>query len=171
GGRGMSVQPPANIVAAAQAAFRAYPDGAPVCVMLAQWALESGWGAHIPGGSNNPFGEKALPGDPSVAAPTTEIVDGHVVPTNAPFRAFPSVEAAFEFHAEHLATSRYYIAARACLPNVAAFCKALGGGTPSRPSYSTNPDYGKLLVSIIGGSNLRQYDAPKAANAPGPAAA
>ena len=45
---------PANIIAAAQAAQTQYR--VPASVSVAQWAFESGWGAHAPG--NNPFGIK-----------------------------------------------------------------------------------------------------------------
>jgi hypothetical protein len=151
-------QPPSDIVAAAQAAFRQYPKGAPVCVLLAQWADESGWGEHTPPGSNNPFGEKALPGQAHVDDATTEVIRGHLVPANAPFRAFPSIREAFAFHAGHLATSDWFIDARACLPDVRAFCDALGGGTPARPNYSTSPRYGAELWAVIQGSNLTRYD-------------
>jgi flagellum-specific peptidoglycan hydrolase FlgJ len=156
----MGRQPPPNIIAAAQSAEVAWKI--PASVILAQWALESGWGAHTPPGSNNPFGEKALPSDPSVASKTTEVINGRVVPINAPFRAFTSIAEAFAFHAEHLATSHFYIAARACLPDIEAFCVALGGGTPQAPRYSTNPQYGAELMAIIRGSDLIQYDAKEA---------
>ncbi len=163
----MASQPPAEVIAAAQAAALANPP-IPASVLLGQWALESGWGAHMPPGSNNPFGEKALPGDPSVAAPTSEVVDGHLVPTNAPFRAFPSIAAAFAFHARHLATSHHFIAARACLPDVKAFCFALGGGTPEAPNYSTDPNYGARLWPVIADSNLIRFDPMTQTPAPPP---
>ena len=153
----MGTQPPAEIIGAAQ--FASAQWSIPASVLLAQWALESGWGRHMPGGSNNPFGEKALPGQPSVMEPTREIINGESVTVDAPFRAFLSVTDAFDFHAEHLASSHWYIPARACLPNVAAFCNALGGGTPAAPNYSTNPAYGASLMEIIRDSNLTAYDA------------
>jgi flagellum-specific peptidoglycan hydrolase FlgJ len=153
----MSAQPPPDIIAAAQLAAERW--GIPASVLLAQWALESGWGAHMPGGSNNPFGEKASPGDRSVEELTDEVIDGQKVTLKQPFRAFLSINDAFDFHAEHLATSHWYIPARACLPDVAKFCEALGGGTPQHPSYSTSPTYGATLMRIINGSNLERYDA------------
>lgn len=153
----MTTQPPSDVIAAAQLAHAHW--NVPASVLLAQWALESGWGKHMPPGSNNPFGEKALPGQSSVTEPTNEVVNGHLVPTNAPFRAFPSITAAFDFHAEHLATSHWLIAARSWLPNLKMFCNALGGGTVAKPSYSTNPNYGVLLMEIISDSQLERYDA------------
>lgn len=153
----MSTQPPPDIIAAAKLAHAHW--NIPVCVILAQWALESGWGKHEPKGSNNPFGEKAPAGAPGVAAPTTEDEGGVDVHITAQFRAFLNLDDAFDFHAEHLATSRWFAPARACLPNIAAFCNALGGGTIAKPNYSTNPDYGQSLMEIIRDSNLEAYDA------------
>lgn len=153
----MGTQPPPNVVAAAMAADARWRI--PASVLLAQWALESGWGRREPPGSNNPFGEKAPAGEPGVSAPTTEVIGGKVDHVTGVFRAFLDIADAFDFHAEHLATSHWYIPARACLPDVERFCEALGGGTPARPNYSTSPDYGRSLMAVIRDSNLRTYDA------------
>lgn len=150
----MGTQPPANIISAAQAAMQA--TGIPASVQLAQWALESGWGAHMPHGSNNPFGIKAVEGQPSVEVPTREVINGDWVTINAGFRAFPSLSDAFAAHADLLASRPQYAPARACLPDVAAFCNALTG------VYATDPTYGRLLNEIIADSNLTAYDAPLA---------
>lgn len=152
----MGTQPPADVVAAAKAAAANWHI--PASVLLAQWALESGWGKREPPGSNNPFGEKALTGAHGVLAPTTEDLNGKVVHVEAMFRAFLNVEDAFDFHAEHLATSHWFIPARACLPDVQKFCDALGAGTSAQPNYSTNPLYGRSLMEIIRDSNLEFYD-------------
>lgn len=48
---------PPEVIAAAQAAPARW--GAPASITMAQWALESGGGQHMPKGSNNPFGIKA----------------------------------------------------------------------------------------------------------------
>ena len=45
---------PNAIIAAAQAAQHKWQ--VPASVSLAQWIIESGWGAHEPAGSNNPIG-------------------------------------------------------------------------------------------------------------------
>jgi flagellum-specific peptidoglycan hydrolase FlgJ len=152
----MGTQPPAEVIAAAKAADAKWRI--PASVLLAQWALESGWGKREPPGSNNPFGEKAPVGEPGVRAPTTEDVGANVVHIDATFRAFMNVDDAFDFHAEHLATSHWFIPARASLPDVQKFCDALGGGTATRPNYSTSPTYGASLLAVIRDSNLRAYD-------------
>lgn len=146
----MSTQPPPEIVAAARASAARWRI--PASVTLAQWALESGWGRHMPPGSNNPFGIKARAGEPVAAAETREVVGGKDVMIRAGFRAFASIDDAFDHHAEVLATAGVYAPARACLPNVDAFCAGLTG------RYATDPRYGDELVAVIRGSNLRQYD-------------
>jgi flagellum-specific peptidoglycan hydrolase FlgJ len=153
----MATQPPETVIAAAKAAAAKWRI--PASVMIAQWALESGWGRREPPGSNNPFGEKAPAGTHGASTPTLEIEDGRVVHTTAVFRAFLNLEDAFDFHAEHLATSHWFMPARACLPDVKRFCDALGGGTAAKPSYSTSPVYGQSLMAIIRDSKLAGYDA------------
>ena len=146
----MATQPPGAVIAAAQAAHAQWHI--PASALLAQWALESDWGRREPPGSNNPFGEKSLPGAPGVTAPTTEVEGGRTIDTDATFRAFPSLAAAFDFHAAHLAESRFFTRARACLPDVPGFCRGLSG------VYATDPAYGEKLIDIINGSDLEAYD-------------
>ncbi len=143
-------QPSGAAITAAQIAAKA--SGIPASVQLAQWALESGWGEHMPPGSNNPFGIKSVEGQQSVIVSTHEYVNGERVLVNAAFRAFPSLDDAFAAHAALLAHAPQYEPARACLPDVAAFCDALTG------VYATDPNYGTLLKEIIAGSDLTQYD-------------
>lgn len=143
-------QPSAAAIEAAQTAAKA--TGIPASIQLAQWALESGWGIHMPPGSNNPFGIKSVEGQQSVFVPTHEFIDGKMQVIEAAFRAFTSLDDAFTAHAQLLADAPQYEPARACLPDVSAFCNALTG------VYATDPNYGKLLNQIIDGSDLTQYD-------------
>ncbi len=147
----MGTQPPPQVIAAAQAAQAAY--AIPASIQLAQWALESGWGRHVPSNSNNPFGYKAVAGQASVGVPTKEFRNGEWITINAAFRVFSSLTEAFDAHAALLAQRPQYAPARACLPDVAAFCNALTG------VYATDPHYGILLNEIIDGSDLTAYDA------------
>jgi hypothetical protein len=55
-----------DVINAAQATQDRW--GVPASVTLAQWALESRYGASMPVGSNNPFGIKAVSGQPFVEA-------------------------------------------------------------------------------------------------------
>lgn len=59
----------------ADAARRAQArTGIPASSQIAQWAVESAWGAKCPG--NNPFGIKARPGEAHVTFATHEVVQG-----------------------------------------------------------------------------------------------
>lgn len=143
-------QPPADIIAAAQAGQRKW--GVPAAVTIAQWALESGWGKHMPPGSNNPFGIKARDGEPSVMVPTHEYRHGQMVTEYAAFRKFASVADAIDYHDQLLATAAPYAEARHYLHDDTAYANALQG------HYATDPHYGGLINAIIHGSNLTQYD-------------
>jgi flagellum-specific peptidoglycan hydrolase FlgJ len=124
----------------------------PASITLAQFILESGWGQHIPPGSNNPFGIKALPGEPSVPVVTHEFIAGRYVQLTAQFAAFPSLAAAFTAHAALLANGAPYVHARSLLPSVTGFCNALTG------VYATDPNYGATLIEIIQDNDLTRYD-------------
>jgi hypothetical protein len=134
--------------------------GIPASVLLAQFGLESSWGKHEPPGSNNPFGEKALPGQPSVTVPTHEVVDGRSILIQAPFRVYASLDDAFDVHAAHLATSFHYAKARAALPDAEGFCRGLNG------IYATDPNYADKLIALIRDDDLTRYDVPDPIAAP-----
>lgn len=68
-------------------------------VTAAQWALESGWGKSM-SGKNNPFGQKARKGEPATTRKTWEIVGGSKQVIMAPFKDYPSLDAAIQEHVE-----------------------------------------------------------------------
>ena len=141
-----------DVIKAAQASQQTWRI--PASITIAQWALESGWGRHMPPGSNNPFGIKARAGQPFVEVPTAEFIDGRRVIVRAKFRKFVSLAEAFDAHAELLATSPRYATARTFENDPAKFADALTG------VYATDPNYGTQLNSIMSGHHLRQYDRP-----------
>jgi len=142
--------PPPEIVAAACEAQRKWKI--PASISLAQWALESGWGRHMPPGSNNPFGMKARPGDPFVTVRTREQDrDGHDYFIEAAFRKFGSIAEAFDAHGA-LLNKPAYARARAALPDPDRFADALTG------VYASDKRYGKALRAVMHGSNFYQYD-------------
>jgi hypothetical protein len=141
---------PLDIVEAAQAGEAKWRVPASVC--LAQWALESNWGAAMPPGSNNPFGIKAAAGQPCVACGTHEDVGGRMVAITAKFRAFGSIADAFDQHAQLLATSHYYEAARRVLPDADRFAEQLTG------VYATDHLYDTKLRSIMKAHDLYRWD-------------
>jgi flagellum-specific peptidoglycan hydrolase FlgJ len=141
---------PQDVIQAAIASRRKW--GVPASVTLAQWSVESNFGRAMPPGSNNPFGIKALPGQPSVTARTSENVKGKVIYIEAKFRAFVSLSDAFDQHGRLLATAPVYAKAMALKNNPNAFAAALTG------IYASNPHYGIELQGRMKQYNLYQYD-------------
>lgn len=124
----------------------------PASITLAQWVVESAWGASMPPGSNNPFGIKALPDQPAVESPTREVIDGASVTITARFRRFDSLAEAFDLHGKLLATAAPYKVAMTLVTDPDAFADALTG------VYATDPQYGFTLKWVIHNYNLARYD-------------
>lgn len=126
--------------------------GIPVSITLAQWIVESAWGAAMPPGSNNPFGIKALESQPAVESETREVIDGKVVILNARFRRFESLAEAFEHHGKLLSKGSPYRAAMEMVKDPDRFADALTG------VYATDPQYGTTLRWVMENYRLKQYD-------------
>jgi hypothetical protein len=124
----------------------------PAAVTLAQWAVESAWGAAMPPNSNNPFGIKAVADQPAVETQTQEVVNGETVTISARFRMFDSIAQAFDEHGRLLATSSHYTAAMQQAQNPEAFADALTG------VYATDPEYGLKLKWVMQNYKLEMYD-------------
>ncbi len=120
--------------------------GCPAELTVAQWALESGWGKHVPPESNNPFGIKARPGEPRIEATTLEVIHGKPTVIRAGFRKFDSLLQAFEQHGMLIATGAPYGAAfeqwekDKDLPGLIS-------GVARR--YATDPHYSEELLGVI----------------------
>lgn len=142
-----SIEP--AVIAAAQTAAREWR--VPASVSLAQYALESGWGAHCPG--NNPFGIKAMANHHVQRLMTTEVVHGHVVHVAQDFCAFASMADAFDTHAKLLAHAPVYAAAMRAT-TVPDFVDRMA------PHYATDPQYAAKLMALITAHDLTQYDVP-----------
>ncbi len=141
---------PPDVIAAAEASMKKWR--VPASVTMAQWAVESAWGASMPPDSNNPFGIKALPSEPAVDSPTREVLDGKNVVITAKFRKFDSLTQAFELHGKLLATADPYKPAMAVATNPDEFADALTG------VYATDPEYGMTLKWVIHNYGWEQYD-------------
>ena len=119
--------------------------------LIAQAALETGWGQHViryPDGrsSYNLFGIKAGPqwsGD-VVSVPTTEYIDGRAVTVDATFRAYESAADAFQDYVEFMQGNPRYAAVMASGSNAAAFAEQL-----ARAGYATDPRYAEKIVAIL----------------------
>ena len=124
----------------------------PASVTLAQWVVESAWGASMPPESNNPFGIKAIGSQPAVESGTREVVNGSDVFIRARFRRFENLEEAFDQHGRLLATNRVYGAAMQFADDPEAFADALTG------VYATDPKYGYTLRWVINTYGFKQHD-------------
>lgn len=139
------------IIPVAQASHhKFYPHGPFVSISLAQWAVESGYGAHM-SGLNNPFGIKARPGQASRQVLTKEYLNGHWITELQPFANYDSLEEAFDAHAELLTSSHYQACRYAATPS--AYAQAL-----HTCGYATAPTYAQALMAVIHANNLEQYD-------------
>lgn len=135
--------------------------GVPVSHIVAQAALESGWGEHVPANeygrsSHNYFGIKAQPswaGD-AVVKETQEFKQGLWVTERAAFRAYPGMQQALNDYADFIQKPRY----EAALNNPDGYFEALQDG-----GYATDPNYAEKARSV-----LNQVEAILAGNtAPG----
>ena len=120
-------------------------------VLVGHAALESGWGQRAirhPDGRNsyNLFGIKASPGwkGEAVATLTTEYEGGVAKKQVDSFRAYPSLQAAFDDYARLLADNPRYQQALNQGQNAAGFANAL-----QRGGYATDPAYAQKLQAVI----------------------
>ena len=125
-------------------------SGVPAQLIMAQAALESGWGkreirSEDGKTSFNMFGIKADKNwkGPVVEATTTEYVNGVAQKTQARFRAYGSYEESFADYARFLTSNPRYANVLAT-PNAAAAAHGL-----QRAGYATDPNYGGKLVRIM----------------------
>jgi len=126
-------------------------------VLLAQAALETGWGKRMArtadgNPSLNLFGIKA--DDTWVgaraAANTLEYAGGVATQRQAAFRAYGSIEESVNDFANMLKHSPRYRHAAAAGPDAQAYVDGIG-----RSGYATDPEYAAKLNDILHGSTLR----------------
>jgi flagellar protein FlgJ len=125
--------------------------------LLAQAALETGWGEHVMQGhdganSYNLFGIKAGAGwrGDSVTRPTIEYEGGVANHTLAKFRAYPDIAATFDDYAELIDSHPRYRAVRGHGENVEAFAAALQDA-----GYATDPHYADKISGVLNGETMR----------------
>ncbi|TKA90510.1 flagellar assembly peptidoglycan hydrolase FlgJ [Guyparkeria sp. SB14A] len=126
-------------------------------VLVAQSALETGWGKHVPhdgGGqaSNNFFGIKAdrsWDGDRQVHG-TLEFESGSLVRRQAAFRQYDSMAASFNDFARFIQENPRYGKALEARDDPEQFAREL-----QQAGYATDPKYADKLISIMNSPAMR----------------
>lgn len=129
--------------------------------LMAQAALETGWGQHVPTASNgdssfNLFGIKAGSGwgGDSVNSQTTEVIAGRAASLPQAFRSYSSLEQGVNDYVALLQRNSRYQHALGTGADVNAFAGALARG-----GYATDPDYvQKLHATAAAVKALRATD-------------
>lgn len=129
-------------------------------LMVAQAALETGWGRHMIEGSDgspsyNLFGIKAdqrWSGE-SVNIATTEYREGVKMNERAEFRAYPDFEASFRDYVSFLESNPRYQDVLASAGNPDLFARKL-----QEAGYATDPEYATKIRRIMHGDQLNAQD-------------
>jgi flagellar protein FlgJ len=118
--------------------------------LLAQAALETGWGSHAPG--HNLFGIKAGSGwsGERFDALTREVRSGVAQFESAAFRGYRSAADSVRNYAEVLLGSPRYQQARGHGDDIAGFASAL-----QHAGYATDPHYATKLLAVAQGPVMR----------------
>ena len=125
--------------------------------IVAQAALETGWGAHVMpdqrgDSSYNLFGIKASGGwqGEQVARRTLEFKDGVPRPQHAQFRAYDDVAATFADYADFLIDNPRYGAVSGHGNDVAGFANALQSA-----GYATDPKYADKITRVVNSPTMK----------------
>jgi flagellar protein FlgJ len=118
-------------------------------VLLAQAAIETGWGRSVVG--NNLFGIKAGSSwnGQKIDAATHEYQNGELVQITDAFRAYPSAEASVQDFVSLVAGSPRYRGALGAGENAAAYAQGLLAG-----GWATDIDYAHKLQTVAAGPSV-----------------
>ena len=122
----------------------------PVAI-LAQAALETGWGSHAPG--NNLFGIKAGGNwqGAALSGLTQEFAGGVAQMGDAAFRAYQSAADSVRNYAQMMLGSPRYQGVRGHGGDIAGFASAL-----QHSGYATDPHYARKLLAVAQSPTMRQ---------------
>ncbi len=112
--------------------------GVPPVAVLAQTALETGWGAAAPG--NNIFGVKASGGESGTMRDTHEVIDGVLTSQAASFRNYSNLADSIS---DYVGLIQFGFSAATGQSTVAGFAQALQAG-----GYATDMNYASKIVNI-----------------------
>jgi hypothetical protein len=118
-------------------------------ILLAQAALETGWGHSVVG--NNIFGIKAGASWPGaiVTASTHEMEGGRLVAHQGTFRSYANVGQAVNDYVSLVSASDRYRTAIGAGDNVAAYAQALAAG-----GYASDRNYAAKLMAVANSSKM-----------------
>jgi len=126
--------------------------------IVAQAALETGWGAHVPRAEDgrssfNLFGIKASRGwtGDSVSKPTLEFENGLPRPQLAEFRAYNDVAATFDDYSAMLKQNPRYAAVSDHGEDIEGFARALQSS-----GYATDPAYAQKLKAVADSETMQK---------------
>jgi len=126
--------------------------------LLAQAALETGWGKHVmrrPNGelSYNLFGIKASSNwaGPTATKPTLEYRNGVTERQVAQFRAYSDIEATFDDYVQVVGSQPRYDTVRNHGNDATAFAEAL-----QKSGYATDPAYADKINAILASDTMKQ---------------
>ncbi|MGH8445038.1 MAG: flagellar assembly peptidoglycan hydrolase FlgJ [Solimonas sp.] len=132
--------------------------GVPARVLIAQAALETGWGRHAIRGADgqsahNYFGVKADARwqGADVQTTTTEYVDGQAQRGQAGFRRYDDAGQAFDNYVDFLKSNPRYADALRHGGNAAHFVQGL-----QKAGYATDPAYAQKILRIADGHTMQQ---------------
>jgi flagellar protein FlgJ len=131
--------------------------GLPPEALLAQAALETGWGNHVMSGvdgrsSHNLFGIKAGQNwqGGQVRRETLEFESGVAVRKREPFRTYESFDQSFQDYVALLKGSPRYAEALACAGDPDAYFRAL-----QEAGYATDPAYAEKIQRVMQGPQMQ----------------
>lgn len=124
----------------------------PPSVIIAQAALETGWGQSVKGNAYFGIKQGSSTGE-SIAFTTHEVIDGKKVTLADRFRAYRSLKDATKAYAQFLHDTPRYQDALRNTSNPARFVEAL-----HRAGYATDPHYAEKLKQIMHRFHLTAYD-------------
>lgn len=130
--------------------------GVPAEAIMAQAALETGWGSHVPARADgkpsfNLFGIKADAGwgGARLEKTTHEFLGGRMQKVSAAFRSYDSVGDAFDDYANFLQTNPRYADALRNGGDGSGFAQGLQDA-----GYATDPAYADKLLKLIGSPTI-----------------
>lgn len=127
--------------------------GVPASVILAQAALETGWGSSTIKDAKNLFGIKGTGPAGTVSVPTREYGKNGYYSTTAKFRKYNSWQESMEDHSKLLSTAGRYKKAMAVKNDPKQFAREI-----HKAGYATDPQYSNKLIKLMDSYDMYKYN-------------